>query len=153
MSAAWQGICKPEGMKSGPIIVVEDDIDDKEVLEDILRDLKINNKLVWFNKSQEAFQYLKITTEQPLVIISDVNLPIENGIEFKRRIDADPFLRKKSIPFVFYSTSVSQETVNVAYSEMTVQGFFQKGSSYDVIKSHIQLIVQYWQICRHPNSA
>jgi CheY-like chemotaxis protein len=139
-------------MKSGPIIVVEDDIDDKEVLEGILRDLKISNKMVWFNKSDAAFQYLKTTSEQPFLIISDVNLPIENGIEFKRRIDADPYLRHKSIPFVFYSTSADKKTVKEAYTELTVQGFFQKGSSYDDIKSHIRLIVEYWQVCRHVNN-
>lgn len=139
-------------MKSGPIIVVEDDADDKEVLEGILRELKVSNKLVWFRKSNEAFQYLKTTSEQPFIIISDVNLPIENGIEFKRRIDNDPYLRHKSIPFIFYSTSVGQKTVNEAYTQLTVQGFFQKGSSYDEIKKHINLIVHYWQVCRHPNN-
>jgi CheY-like chemotaxis protein len=139
-------------MKSGPIIVVEDDADDKEVLEGILRELKITNKLVWFNKSDEAFRYLKTTSEQPFLIFSDVNLPIENGVEFKRRIDNDVQLRQKSIPFVFYSTSVNQKTVNEAYTQMTVQGFFQKGSTYDEIKRHIKLIIEYWMVCRHPNS-
>jgi CheY-like chemotaxis protein len=139
-------------MKSGPIIIVEDDIDDKELLEDIFHDLKIKNKLNWFRKSDEAFTYLKTTTEQPFIIFSDVNLPVENGVEFKRRIDKDPQLREKSIPFIFYSTSVDQRTVNTAYTEMTVQGFFQKESTYDEIKSCIELIVRYWQKCRHPNA-
>jgi CheY-like chemotaxis protein len=139
-------------MKSGPIIVVEDDIDDKEVLEGILNDLKITNKLVWFNKSDDAFRYLKTTSEQPFIIISDVNLPVENGVEFKRRIDNDPQLRQKSIPFIFYSTSDNEATVTEAYTKMTVQGFFRKGSSYDEIKNHIKLIVGYWKVCRHPNS-
>lgn len=140
------------GMKSGPIIVIEDDVDDKEVLEDILNELKISNKLIWFDKSDAAFKYLKTTSEQPFIIISDVNLPLESGVEFKRRIDNDPLLRQKSIPFVFYSTSVKQQTVNEAYTQMTVQGFFQKGNSHEEIKRHIKLIVDYWQVCRHPNT-
>jgi CheY-like chemotaxis protein len=139
-------------MKSGPIIVLEDDADDKEVLEGILKELNVKNKLVWFSGSEAAFQYLKTTSEQPFIIISDVNIPRENGIEFKRRIDNDPYLRKKSIPFVFYSTSVKEETVTEAYSELTVQGFFKKGNSLEEIKRHIKLIVDYWQVCRHPNS-
>src|SRR5688572_12264431 len=139
-------------MKSGPIIIVEDDIDDKELLEDIFHDLKIPNKINWFRKSGEAFNYLKTTADQPFLIFSDVNLPVENGIEFKRRIDNDPQLREKSIPFVFYSTSADQKTVNTAYTEMTVQGFFQKESSYDEIKNCIELIIRYWQKCKHPNS-
>ena len=139
-------------MKSGPIVVVEDDVDDKEVLEDILRELNVKNKVIWFTKSNEAFQYLKTTLEQPFIIISDVNIPLENGIEFKRRIDNDPQLRQKSIPFVFYSTSIKKETVTEAYSEMTVQGFFKKGNSHSEIKKDVKLIVDYWMVCRHPNS-
>ena len=140
-------------MKSGPIIIVEDDIDDKELLESVFHDLKIPNRLNWFRKSGEAFTYLKTTGDQPFLIFSDVNLPVENGIEFKRRIDADPHLRQKRIPFVFYSTSADQRTVNTAYTEMTVQGFFQKENRYEEIKKCIDLIVKYWKMCRHPNSA
>jgi CheY-like chemotaxis protein len=140
-------------MKSGPIIVVEDDIDDKEVLEGILKDLHINNKLIWFTRCNDAFKFLKATSERPFLILSDVNIPIENGIEFKRRIDNDPVLRQKSIPFIFYSTSVNKKTVTEAYSELTVQGFFQKGNSYEEIKADIKLIVEYWKICKHPNSS
>ena len=140
-------------MKSGPIILIEDDIDDKELLESIFRELKVLNKLVCFSKAEGAFGYLKSTSEQPFIIFCDVNLPIEDGISFKKRVDADPYLREKSIPFVFYSTSVDQQTVNEAYTKMTVQGFFQKGSTYEEIKKTVKLIVDYWMLCRHPNSA
>jgi hypothetical protein len=35
--------------------------------------------------------------------------------------------------------------------EMTVQGFFQKGYSYEEIKTTIKLIVDCWMVCKHPN--
>jgi response regulator RpfG family c-di-GMP phosphodiesterase len=138
--------------KPGPIIVVEDDPDDKDILEDVLKDLNIPNKLIWFTNGPAAFHHLKTTSEQPLIILSDVNLPIQSGIEFKRQVDSDSELRQKSIPFVFFSTSIDQAAVNEAYTKMTVQGFFQKPSSYEEIKNVIKLIVEYWKICRHPNS-
>ena len=138
--------------KEGPIIILEDDADDESLLEDILRDLKITNKLIWFNKADDAFHYLKNTSEQPFIIFSDVNLPQQNGIEFKRQIDADKELRKKSIPFIFYSTSADQRAVNEAYTKMTVQGFFKKGDSLEEIKSDIKVIFDYWQKCKHPNA-
>ncbi len=139
--------------KQGPIILVEDDADDKGIFTDVLNELQVENKLIWFNKTDEAFGYLKTTAEQPFLIFSDVNLFGQNGIEFKRRIDNDPHLRKKSIPFVFYSTYVDQRMVNEAYIQMTVQGFFQKCDSYQEIKTNIKLILDYWRNCRHPNAA
>lgn len=139
-------------MKSGPIIVVEDDADDKEIFRDILKELGVTNKLTWFQNGFDAFSYLKTTPEQPFIIFCDVNLPKLNGIEFKRLIDNDPQLRKKSIPFIFYSTAVNQKTVNEAYTQMTVQGFFQKKSNYAEIKQDIKLILDYWTDCKHPNT-
>lgn len=138
--------------KRGPIIVIEDDPDDKHILEDILKELDIPNKLIWFTNGPDAFHYLKTTEEQPFVILSDVNLPGQNGIEFKKQVDNDKELRQKSIPFVFFSTSASKNTVTEAYTKMTVQGFFQKNSKYEEIKGTIKLIMDYWYLCKHPNT-
>ncbi|KAA2243286.1 response regulator [Chitinophaga agrisoli] len=139
-------------MKSGPIIIIEDDADDKAIMEDIIRDLNVRNQLIWFSNCDDAWQYLKVTTEQPFIIFSDVNMPRQSGIEFKKQIDTDEHLRKKSIPFIFYSTAVNQQAVNKAYTEMTVQGFFQKHSTYDTMKNDLKLIIDYWTVCRHPNT-
>jgi CheY-like chemotaxis protein len=139
-------------MKSGPIILVEDDADDKELMDDVIRELQIPNKLIWFKNCDAAWRYLKTTTDQPFIIFSDVNLPGRSGIEFKRQIDTDEELRRKSIPFVFYSTSVNQHIVNEAYTQMTVQGFFQKSTGYDEMKYNINMILEYWKACKHPNT-
>ena len=139
-------------MKSGPIVLIDDDIDDQEVFADILKELEVLNTLICFDNSKAGLEYLTKTTDQPFLIFCDVNLPGEKGTEFKRQIDADPALRKKSIPFVFYSTAINQDVVNEAYTEMTVQGFFQKKSSYDAIRENIRLIIAYWKECQHPNA-
>jgi CheY-like chemotaxis protein len=139
-------------MKSGPIILIEDDPDDKDVFQDILKDLKVSNPLIWFRNCDDAFAYLKTTSEQPFMIFCDVNLPGTNGIDCKRQIDEDKELRRKSIPFIFCSTSVDQKTVNEAYTKMTVQGYFQKKNTYAELKEMIKLIVAYWEDCKHPNT-
>ena len=139
-------------MKTGPIILIDDDHDDKDVFQDILNDLKVSNPLIWFQNCDDAFSYLKTTSEQPFIIFCDLNLPGIQGIVCKRQIDDDKELRKKSIPFVFCSTTVDQKTVNEAYTQMTVQGFFQKKNSYNELKETIKLIVGYWEECKHPNS-
>jgi CheY-like chemotaxis protein len=140
-------------MKSGPIILIEDDEDDQGIMEDVMNELKVPNKLIWFDRCSKAMQYLLTTTDQPFIILCDVNMPEQNGIEFKRQVDNDPYLRNKSIPFVFYSTSVQQDAVNEAYTKMTVQGYFKKRNSFEEIKKIMRLILDYWYECRHPNSA
>ena len=60
--------------KSGPIIIIEDGDDDKNIFEEVLTELGISNQLIWFTKSDEAFDYLKKTSDQPFIIFSYVNL-------------------------------------------------------------------------------
>ena len=138
--------------KLGPIVIVEDDLDDQEMIQEAMEEVGIKNELVFFDRSLKAFEFLKSTTQQPFLILSDVNLPAQNGIEFKRQIDEDRQLREKSIPFVFYSTAVDKNSVDTAYKELTVQGFFKKKNKYEELKKDLKLIVDYWTTCKHPNS-
>lgn len=139
-------------LKSQPIVLVEDDHDDKELFESILRELKIENKIVWFREARAAYQYLSTTLESVFIIFSDINIPGKNGLEFKREIDANPVLRKKSIPFIFYSTAANKKDVDEAYIQLTIQGFFKKGHSYEEVKGLLKTILEYWEKCKHPNS-
>lgn len=137
--------------KSGPIIIVEDDQDDKDLFEDITHELGIENRLIWFNNAVDAFSYLETTNDSPFLIFSDVNMPKLTGFEFKKKIDTDERLRRKSIPFVFFTTNVSQRDVDEAYKTMTVQGFFIKGDNYNDMKLLFKSIYYYWKNCKHPN--
>ena len=136
----------------GPIILIDDDRDDEELFREALYELGILNQLIYFRDCIEAFAYLKSTTDNPLIIISDINLPKQTGIEFKKQIDEDPQLRSKSIPFVFLSTSTEKQHVDTAYKEMTVQGYFHKPTSFRELKRVIQLMIDYWQTSKHPNT-
>jgi response regulator RpfG family c-di-GMP phosphodiesterase len=139
-------------MITGPIILVEDDEDDAAIFSEVLTDLDIPNRLISFIKPADAYHFLVNNDEQPFIIISDVNLPGMSGMEFKKKLDHNDKLRKKSIPFVFYSTSAEKKYVNEAYLQLTVQGFFLKGQSIKEIKNQLRIIFEYWKICRHPNS-
>lgn len=139
--------------RSGPIVIVEDDRDDQFIMEKIFQGMGVPNQRVYFTSCDDAFTYLQTTVVQPCIIISDVNLPRQSGIEFKRQIDQDPELRMRSIPFVFLSTSAEPKSVTEAYTKMTVQGFFQKPDTYEKLTQTIQLIIDYWLLCKHPNSA
>jgi CheY-like chemotaxis protein len=138
--------------KAGEIILVEDDADDRELFRKIIKELNITNQLVWFDNTDEAYNYLQETSKSIFIIFSTVNLPGMNGIEFKSKIDSTPRLRKKSIPFVFYSSQANQRDINDAYLNMSVQGFFKKGDDYEESKALLKLILDYWRVSKHPNT-
>ena len=136
---------------TGPIVLIEDDTDDALTMQEALKDLKIGNEFIYFPNTILALEYLKETDQQPFLIICDVNMPFQNGLDFKRDIDNHPPLKKKCIPFIFYSTSANAEDVSKAFLQMSIQGFFKKASSYDQILSDITAIIEYWKKSKHPN--
>ena len=134
------------------IILLEDDIDDQEIFEGALMELYPDCIFKPFSKCSDAWHFLLTTTQKPFLIFCDINMPGMSGLEFKSQVDKEPYLRKKSIPFVFYSTSTDNYLVDKAYSEVTIQGFFKKPVRYADIKLQLKIILEYWGICVHPNS-
>ena len=136
---------------SGPLVLIDDDQDDQVILTDILSRIGITDQLRLFDECTDALDYLKTTKEKPFMIICDVNLPGMNGIEFRKAINEDEYLRRKSIPFIFLTTSAMPKHVIEAY-DLTVQGFFVKQFSIDAMREILKNILLYWTNCVHPNS-
>lgn len=136
--------------KSGPIIIIEDDLDDQDILADIFKELNYTNQVIFFGDSLQALQYLTDTDIEPFLVLSDINMPKLNGMQLREKIHNNEDLRMKSIPYLFFSTSAEQQHVIDAYSR-SIQGFFIKPNSYDKLKKVIVKIVEYWQECESPN--
>ena len=139
-------------VNAGPILIIEDDIDDQEIIERAIREVGSTRSIIFLNNGADALQFLRTTTIQPFLILCDINMPKVNGIELKMKIDQDADLRKKSIPFVFFTTTANRMSVNLAYTHMTIQGFFEKSSNYTDLVNTLKLILDYWNECRHPNA-
>lgn len=135
--------------KGGPIIIIEDDTDDQELLNEILKELQVPNVVKFFNSCLQAFDYLLTTIEKPFLIISDINLPAMTGLELCKKIMTNELVRMKSIPFIFLTTTSDHKVISEAY-QMFVQGFFVKPTSIKELKETVGMIVNYWKVCRHP---
>ena len=136
--------------KSGPIVIIEDDTDDQDVLAEIFKELNYSNKLIFFSDSALALEYLTDTEIEPFLVLSDINMPKLNGMELREKIHNNEDLRMKSIPYLFFSTRAEQQHVIDAYSR-SIQGFFIKPNSYDRLKEIMVKIVEYWKECESPN--
>lgn len=136
---------------SGPVIIVEDDEDDRNFIRDAFLELEIHNELKFFKEGGEFLQYLRSTPQKPFIIITDINLPGLTGLQLREEIQKDALLKKKCIPFFFMSTSDGKPIIDKVY-ELQVQGYFQKESNYPAMKQQIRVIIDYWKNCTHPNS-
>ena len=136
--------------KNGPIIVIEDDIDDQQLMQDMVSELSLGNELMIFSSAELALTYLRTTEVKPFLILSDINMPGLNGFQMRELIMEEPQLKVKCIPFVFCTTGATAEVVNKAY-EQSVQGIFQKPSQYTEWLSILGAIIDYWKHAMSPN--
>lgn len=134
----------------GPIIVIEDDEDDQELITDAFKELGYENIIRFFSSGIVALDYLHTTDEKPFIILSDINLPKLTGIELRNRIIENESLRLKCIPYLFFTTAASQQAIVDAYSK-SAQGFFVKPIKYEHLVQMLRKIIEYWQECRSPN--
>ncbi|TDH26980.1 response regulator [Segetibacter sp. 3557_3] len=138
-------------MTKGPIVIVDDDKDDQEIYMEAIRGLGIDNEFRMFDGGQDVLDYLLTTEEQPFIILSDVNMPQMSGLDLKKKIQEDPYLVSKGIPFVFVSTSTSAISVRHAHA-LSVQGYFQKPYGIDELTAMLRTVFTYWELCKHINN-
>jgi CheY-like chemotaxis protein len=133
-----------------PILVIEDDSDDQELLQYVFQKLNYPNEILFFPDGQEALDFLNSNTHiTPFLILSDINLPKLDGFELRNKIRMDAELQVKCIPYLFFSTASSQQSVVNAYS-LSVQGFFIKQNTVAEMEKTIRVIMEYWQRCVSP---
>lgn len=135
-------------MTKGPLILVDDDAEDQELLLAVLRELGYTHEIKLFSNAEDALKFLYELKDTPFLIVSDVNMPRMNGITFKKKIDSCSILSAKCIPFIFLSTSTSfvRETCDII-----IQGYFEKGNSWQDLEDTMRIILKYWQRTKHLN--
>ena len=136
--------------KQGPIIVIEDDWDDREILREVFYKLNYQNKVLFFNDGEAALEHITTCHELPFLILSDINLPKFDGFALREKLKTDAKLNRKCIPYLFFSTAANQKAVIDAYSQ-SVQGFFLKPNSMAELERTLGLIIEYWRRCAAPN--
>ncbi len=136
-------------MQLNPILILDDDQDDLDMIEKCWRDLENSRPIVFFRSGNELVTYLRNTPESPFFILCDLNLRGETGFDIKKRIADDPLLKYKSVPFLFWSTSASEKQIQHAY-DLPAQGFFVKPSNFEDLCTTFDTIMDYWQKSQHP---
>ncbi len=123
-------------------MLIEDDPDDVEIITAAIDLLQIDSELVVFRGPNGVREYLTDPLVMPMLVISDVNLPITHGIDIYIDLQAHAGFAAKRIPYVFLSTSPQY---SARASEVNECGYFVKPRDYFDYVSIIQRIVLYWR--------
>ncbi len=136
-------------MNTGSVWLIDSDIDDQEMIRQVWKELQLTNELKFFDKGDEAMDYLGTIQTAPFIIICELHLPKINGFELRERMLATDSLKFKSVPFIFWTAHASEEHVTRAY-DLSVHGFFIKRPSFEDVKVTFLNIINYWLRCEMP---
>jgi two-component system, response regulator len=113
------------------VAVADDDIDDRQLMNDALRGFAIELDVKLFANGAELIDYLlqkgqHSAAPPPNLILLDLNMPLMDGFTVLEEIRKHPSLKK--IPVYVLTTSRALETMNKC-KELGVSGFYHKGFS------------------------
>ncbi len=135
---------------NGKLVLVDDEPTEKKLMEMALKDGHWLVPIEYFSDAASALKYLRETEDEIFLIISDIKMPGMDGFTFKKTIDTDEQLKRKSIPFIFASNSTSKDDITAAYDNK-VQGYFQKPLDTEMATQLFDKIFNYWLVSRHPH--
>jgi CheY-like chemotaxis protein len=132
--------------KTVTIMLVEDDEVDVKALRWAFQNLKIANPLVVACDGVEAMEILP-TVPRPYLVITDINMPRMNGIEFLRKLRQSEEFRD-SIVFVLTTSNDEQDKID-AY-DLNVAGYMLKSDMGTSFTRAIGMIENYWKVVEFP---
>jgi CheY-like chemotaxis protein len=131
------------------ILVVEDDADDYNFLENIVKNCSEKASVHWVQDGDEAINYLFRKGEYedetrypaPDLIFLDIRIPKKNGLEVARIIKEDPDLKK--LPTIMLTTSSSCADVLHAYKN-GANSYLKKPEGPQEIEQFKKAICLFW---------
>ena len=135
---------------SKPILLIEDDNVDAMTVKRAFKELNITNELVRTVNGEQAIEYLsKSENGKPCIIITDLNMPKMNGIEFVKAVKTREEL--KNIPIIVLTTS-KDESDKLETFRQSVAGYMVKPVDYVQFVEAVRAINLYWTLSELPDN-
>jgi CheY-like chemotaxis protein len=107
------------------ILIVEDDPDDCLVFQHSILAIRPGYTVTFKDDAVQALRYLSIADQLPSLIVSDINMPKMDGLEFRKAILAHERSELHTVPFVFLTTA-GTAFVKSQLGKINVDGIYEK---------------------------
>ena len=124
--------------KTGPIIVIEDDAEDKEILVEIFKNLDYKNSIIYFSDGEEALKYLTDTRTKPFLILSDINMPGMSGLVLLEKIKQEYAIPP---PIVMMVTAYGDAENYSKAMELGADDFLTKPVDFVLLKEKLKKLI------------
>jgi CheY-like chemotaxis protein len=137
---------KQGGGKPIDILLVEDNPGDVVLVEEVLSDSKMWNRLHVVSDGEQAMEFVRrqgkhAGAPRPDLILLDLNLPKKSGREVLREVKTHPDL--KTIPVVVLTSSKSDDDVVKSY-ELHANAYILKPVDFHQFMKVMRAIEDFW---------
>lgn len=130
-----------DNTKSKLILFGEDDIDDREILEEIFLRVDTSINLQFFDNGRKVISHFQNTVDNlPCLIILDFNMPEKNGAEILEILNTDQ--RLNNIPKLIWSTSDAPVFKNMCLA-LGASDYFVKPTRIDALENMAKHMLTY----------
>ena len=138
-------------MKSGTVLLVEDNPDDVLFTLRAFEKNHIFNEFIVAADGEQALEYLLPADEgralKPALVLLDVNLPKVDGLEVLRRIRSHP--RTVALPVVVLTTSNEERDIVASY-RLGANSFVRKPVTFAEFVEATKVLGVYWLLVNEP---
>ena len=129
-----------------PILLVEDNANDRLLMERAFKKSNLTNELIAVRDGQEALDYLFGTDqvepgELPVLVLLDLKLPRVDGLEVLATIRKNE--RTELLPVVILTSSKEQEDLVYSY-KLGVNSYIRKPVDFNKFPEVVQQLGLYW---------
>ena len=129
------------------ILVAEDDIDDKSMLQMIFEDSGKGNLLEFVDNGQELINFLDYINQNedtlfyPCFILLDLNMPKMDGMQTLKELKEHSAYKK--IPVIIFSTTKNETEIGRCY-ELGANSYIIKPHNYKDLMQIMDVVNSYW---------
>ena len=122
------------------ILLLDDDPDELEILHDAFTAIGADVALKQFLTFPALLSHLQEITLLPDMLLLDVNLPQQNGLEAIRIIKSSVYLAP--LPIVMYSNAADEQTIEDSFA-FGAGAYMKKTTSIHLLKENLQLLLAW----------
>jgi CheY-like chemotaxis protein len=134
-----------------PILIVEDNSNDRILLQRAFRRARLANPLHMVTDGEEAIAYLlgegrfadREANPFPILVLLDLKLPRRSGLEVLQWMREHPTFRR--LPVVVLTSSKEQSDINLAY-DLGANSYLTKPVEFDALIELVSTLNLFWFI-------
>jgi len=128
-------------MNSPFILIAEDDVDDRMLLQTAFDEGNIDVKIEFVGNGSELLDFLEENTRYPHIILLDLNMPKKDGRETLRELKQHAIFKK--IPVIVFTTTKNENEIARCY-ELGANTYVVKPDSFESLRKIAANLAEYW---------